>query len=135
MVYLSAFLFFMLLFGMDKQYVSLEVSFAFCFHGAKWTLQISFSAAFLFLMWQKIFLHTIWSSTNITLVRLDLWLPEKVIHQHNITSCWRYNYISTSIRRAQWMFFTKIWRPVCNHPNPIRPCNKTSEHLPNQSHE
>lgn len=134
MVYLSAFIFSMLLFSVDKQYMPLEVSFAFRFHGAKWTLQISFSATFPFLMWLKIFLHTVWSSTHITLEGFVMWLPEDLIHQHNTISCWRYN-ISISIRTAHIEFFTKFRSPVGNHPNPIRSWNKISEHLPHKSHE
>lgn len=113
----------------------LEVSFAFRFHGTKWTLQMGLPATFLPHVRQKIFLHTVRSSTCSALVRFSIWLLENMIHQHVTTYCWRYHCVSASSRTFQWASCTKFWSPIGNHPNFIRPCNKTSEHLPYQSRD
>ena len=116
----------MLQFSMDKQHMSLEVSFAFRFHGAEWTLQISFSATFFPLVWWKIFLHTVRSSTCFTLERFDsLRMLENLLHQPITTYCCWHNHISISIRHANRASCIKFWRPVGNHPKLIRSCNKT----------
>jgi len=106
--------------------MSLEVSFAFCFHGAQWTLQISFSATFFPLVWWKIFLHTVRSPTCFTLEWFDsLWLLEDLLHQPITTYCCWHDHTSTSTRHTNRVFCIQFRRPVGNHPKLIRSCNKT----------
>jgi hypothetical protein len=125
----------MLQFSMNKQHMPLEVSLAFRFHGAKWTLKTSLPAAFLSHVWHQILLHTVRSSTLFALVRLNMWLVQNMIHQRVATYCGRRDHVTDSHRTFQRVSWTKCWSPIGNHPHFIRAWNKTNEQLPHQSRE